>query len=67
MILKGITQKGKNRIREHGNEWVLVRQAESVLFSQEPGPWWFVYPVTGGVTECRWIRNTRDKDFEVVV
>ena len=67
MILKGITQKGKNRIREHGNEWVLIRMIGNAYFSQEAGPWWLVQPVTGNDDASRWIRNTNDKDFEVIV
>lgn len=37
MILKGKTQKGKNRIREHGDTWHLARKADSVQFDARPG------------------------------
>ena len=65
MILKGKTQKGKNRVRELGSQWTLVRSTDSVAFSQESGPWWLVKPVNGFERDSRWIRNTKDKDFEV--
>ena len=66
MILKGLTQKGKNRIRELGSEWTLVKEKESVLFSQVTGPWWLIIPLSGDETKSRWIHSTKDKDFEVV-
>ena len=67
MILKGKTQKGKNRVRELGSQWTLMRSADRVMFSQEPGPWWLVKPINGFETDSRWIRNTKDKDFEVII
>ena len=66
IILKGITLKGKNRVREQGSEWVIGRMTDKVEFSQESGPWWLVRPITGSQIQDRWIRNTVDKDFEVV-
>lgn len=66
MILKGLTQKGKNRIRELGNEWTLVREKPSVLFDPTPGPWWLVIPLSGDETKSRWIHSSKDKDFEVI-
>lgn len=66
IILKGITQKGKNRVREQGSEWVIEKMNHEVGFSQEAGPWWLIRPITGSETASRWIRNTHDKDFEVV-
>ena len=67
MILKGKTQKGKNRVRELGNQWALVRTTDRVQFSSEPGPWWLVKPINGFEKDSRWIRNTHDKDFEVII
>ena len=31
ITLKGITQKGKNRINEHGNEWIIVKVDTNTL------------------------------------
>lgn len=66
IVLKGITQKGKNRVREQGSEWFVAKMQDEVLFSNERGPWWLIQPITGFRTAQRWIRNTVDKDFEVV-
>jgi len=30
MLVKGISQKGKNRIREHGNDWDIVSEMDEV-------------------------------------
>ena len=65
MILKGITQKGKNRIREHGEFWVLVRTSDSVIFNSLPGQWFLVAPCNNG-SASRWIHSTNDKDFEII-
>ena len=66
IILKGITQKGKNRVREQGSEWVISKMQDKVEFSQERGPWWLIRPITGSKLQERWIRNMVDNDFEVV-
>ena len=69
LTLKGKTQKGKNRIRELGDDWCLLRIAEKVYFSPLPGPWWFVAPV---LDKCdlnkhsRWVCSKNDPDFEIV-
>lgn len=62
--LKGKTQKGKNRVRELGNEWELVERRDSVLFSQEKGPWLLVVPVSNP-EKPRWIHENNDVDFEI--
>ena len=64
--LKGKTLKGKNRIRELGADWFIVRETEKVLFSQFVGPWWLVQPVDGSTVQARWVHAVNDVDFEVV-
>lgn len=66
MLLKGKTQKGKNRIRELGSRWTLLRTEPSVLFSSEPGPWWLVAPAGGPEEKSRWVHPERDRDFQVL-
>jgi hypothetical protein len=66
MLLKGITQKGKNRVRELGADWTLIREADGVLFSTERGPWALVKPTNGSEEKCRWINLKHDTDFEIV-
>jgi len=65
MILKGKTQKGKNRIRELGEEWILIREADSVLFNHERGPWFFIRPASGKPDKERWIHSKHDVNFEI--
>ena len=67
--LKGITQKGKNRIRENGDIWVILAETQTVLFApNESGPWLFISPPNCDQTHksARWIRSHSDKDFELV-
>lgn len=65
MKLSGKTLKGKNRIREHGNEWLLIKTSEKVLFAQRSGPWGLVYPTKSGLDHSRWIHLHDDDDFEI--
>lgn len=64
MKLRGRTNKGKNRIRELGEDWILVKESETVSFSSERG-WLMVQPVTNP-DKGRWILAKNDPDFEIV-
>lgn len=67
--LKGLTQKGKNRVRDHGDRWVVLAETDRVLFaSDKPGPWLFIAPDGMGQEHkaSRWIRSINDVDFEVL-
>jgi len=65
MKLRGKTQKGKNRIRELGDHWLVAAERDSVLFDSRPGPWLLVFPV--GIPEkARWIHGTHDNHFEIL-
>ena len=65
MILRGKTQKGKNRVRELGEHWLVCAQRDSVLFDSRPGPWLLVMPA-GNPEKSRWIHATHDNDFEIL-
>lgn len=62
--LRGKTQKGKNRIRELGEEWVIVLLRNRVLFSNELN-WMLIQPVLNP-EKSRWIKQQNDNDFEEV-
>lgn len=70
--LVGKTLKGKNRVRELGEMWLLDKAVDSVGFSTEAGSWLFVFPLTCR-TNCRstlcnhtrWVHLTNDFDFIV--
>lgn len=64
--LKGITQKGKNRIRENNNRWTVLAETDRVLFAPGvQGPWLFVSPNGKGQDSkaARWIMAVGDPDF----
>jgi hypothetical protein len=64
--LKGVSQRGKNRIREHNNQWVVLAETERVLFSSnQQGPWIFVAPKGKDQNDkaSRWIKVSNDPDF----
>lgn len=81
VVLVGKTGKGKNRVREHGDHW-LVREIDRSVLSPNLG--YLVCPASYIGTEhlmpgydtprslgqrdgyCRWVRKTRDEHFEVV-
>ena len=69
MILKleGRTQLGKNRVREHGESWKVVKITQEVIFSDRPGPWFLIEPVKTGEKGKRWINSDFPIDFFVEV
>lgn len=70
IILKGLSQKGKNRVREHGDRWVVLAETNRVLFAPgKEGPWLFVAPQGKGQDDkaSRWVRVDGDADFSVQV
>ena len=71
--LTGVTQKGKNRVREHGNRWTVLAETDRVLFAPNAaGPWLFVTPNPAGPglgqddKASRWVHANNDSDFKVV-
>lgn len=67
--LRGISQKGKNRIREHGETWSVLAVTDHVLFSPgKPGPWWFITPegASHDSKATRWIHSVNDADFTLI-
>ena len=67
--LKGISQKGKNRIREQGEVWTVWAECDRVLFApNSAGPFLFIAPIGKGQDDkaSRWIKLVDDIDFVVV-
>lgn len=61
LILKGKTNKGKNRIREFGNRWVILRiHKTDILIAAENDRSGNDLP-----DSSRWT-HSNDKDFEIV-
>ena len=68
--LKGITQKGKNRIRENGDEWTVFAETDHVLFApNQIGQWLFIAPIGKDQDHkaSRWINGIGDLDFDIVL
>lgn len=66
--LKGLSQKGKNRVRDHGERWTVLAETDRVLFAPDKaGPWIFVAPVGKGQNDkaSRWVRVYGDADFSI--
>jgi len=67
--LRGISQKGKNRVRELGTMWIVFAECDFVLFApNEKGPWLFISPENRAHSDkaSRWIRTTNDIDFCII-
>lgn len=63
--LEGISKKGKERVKQWGeNGWVVTKISDYVIFSPETGPWLFVD--NGNDRASRWIHEKRDCDFRIV-
>lgn len=66
--LKGKTQKGKNRVREHGEMWTVLAETDKVLFKpSSSGPWLFAAPAGKNQDDkaSRWIHGLTDLDFDI--
>ena len=61
ITLKGLTGHGKNRIREHGTEWIVLGLPEGVL-AMDPEP---IFPAIKSVKTGEW-RWFDDKNFEII-
>jgi hypothetical protein len=68
LVLRGKSQKGKNRIRELGNLWVVDRITESVRFpTTGTGPFLMIHPVDGDFDKhARWVATRNDPDFQIL-
>lgn len=72
VILEGKTRHGKNRVRQHGDRWVVGRVSESVMcLDNEPGLLLAVLNCECSTCEkwgpdWRWIRQTDDPNFEIL-
>lgn len=67
--LKGLSQKGKNRIKENGDRWTVWAETDRVLFSPgKMGPWLFVSPEgqTQDDKSSRWMKVIDDTDFIIL-
>tara|TARA_R100000951_G_C2604831_1_gene169293 strand:- start:195 stop:431 length:237 start_codon:yes stop_codon:yes gene_type:complete len=64
--LKGITRHGKNRVREQGEFWEVIRINPTVSFkTKAPGP--FMLLQAAESINMRWVSTVNDDNFSVEV
>ena len=64
--LTGITQHGKNRVREQGETWEIIRLNPTVGFNTKaPGPFMLLQATTS--INMRWVSTVNDDNFSVEV
>ena len=64
--LTGITRHGKNRVREQGEVWEVIRMNPTVSFkTKAPGPFMLLQAAEG--INMRWVSTTNDDNFSVEV
>ena len=66
MKLIGISKKGKERIKRDGDEWIIIRTADRVVFSTKKGPWLFINTPDGDERTSRWIHASDDENFKII-
>jgi hypothetical protein len=57
VIVEGVSQKGKNRIQEHGAVWLVAKAMDSGRVMLES---------TDGKNAKRWVDDGNDPDFELM-
>lgn len=75
--LAGISKRGKQIVKEHGDRWERVTSLDTVLFSDKKGPWLYLEPI-GELRQAttarearietagRWVHSLTDDDFKVM-
>jgi hypothetical protein len=64
--LTGITRHGKNRVREQGEVWEVIRINPTVSFkTKAPGPFMLLQAAEG--INMRWVSIINDDNFSVEV
>ena len=56
--LKGKSNHGKNRVREHGDVW----EVQTSTLTPAPNKWMLMSVLTG---DQRWVDKENDKNFEI--
>ena len=64
--LTGITRHGKNRVREQGEVWEVIRMNPAVSFkTKAPGPFMLLQATKS--INMRWVSTVNDDNFSVEV
>ena len=58
------TKKGKDRISQHGNRWIVTGRQDEVIFAPgRKGPWLMLESLQ--TNDKRWVHETHDDNFVV--
>lgn len=72
-----LTKRAKQIVKQHGERWEVVLRWDAVQFSNKPGPWLMVQPLTEErapandvrsarlETASRWVHEFNDENFKV--
>lgn len=72
-----LDKRAKQIVKQHGERWEVTRLEKRVLFSDEPGPWLHVQPITEDrapasdmrsariESASRWVHEFNDENFKV--
>jgi hypothetical protein len=63
LTLRGVSQKGKNRVNENGKRWMILQVEESIIVSKRSGPWFLVGSCSSN--DFRWIQQNDDLNFVI--
>jgi hypothetical protein len=63
IVVIGISLKGKNRVKEFGDEWEVTKIANDAVCLLSPGPFLFV---EGKKKWFRWISKENDFHFKII-
>ena len=64
--LTGITQHGKNRVREQSDVWEVIRMSPTVSFKTSASGPFMLLQATKGI-HMRWVSTVNDDNFSVEV
>jgi hypothetical protein len=63
VVLTAKTHKGKNKIKNHGNKWIIRRFQERVMcLNNKPG---ILLQHIANPNHLRWIEKSNDPDFSI--
>lgn len=68
LILNGISRKGRNRVQELGQDWLVILSRDTVSFSpiRSPGGGWLLISPLTNTEKVRWVLRNGDLDFNVI-
>lgn len=63
LIVEGLSQTGKNRVREHGDTWLVIGVSENVnALKNTPG----ILIQSIKTHYVRWMGREKDEDFQII-